>query len=351
MSKLNKNSGRSTLNDVAALARVSVSTVSRALNNDPRISARTKKTVYKAARSTNYQPNIAARALATSSLVAPPAIRNIGIIFGRYAKPNETYFSELLEGIDEVFSQNRFNMIIVTTDESPETAVRTQMVLNGETVAGVISVGQLPHGIAAQLRERIDNLVFADIEPRLVRGGDCITCDNEKGAILAVSHLLRRGRSRIALLRGPLEHHFCRALETGYRKAHRRFKKSVDAELIIEQDQINFFSSGMKACRKLLRKHLPFDGLFANDKMAIGAIRVLHEKNIKVGQDVAVVGFDDIEIAPYIEPALSTISVPKREMGRTAARMIIDKINKKSARKRRSVVLKPRLVERQSCSA
>jgi len=347
----NKNKRHSTLSDVAALARVSVSTVSRALNNDARISAKTKKTVYKAARLTKYRPNIAARALATSSPIAHPAIRNIGVIFGEYAKPNETYFSELLEGIDEVFSRNRFNMIILTTDESPETAARTQTVLNSETVAGVICVGQLPSGIASELRKRIDNIVFADIDPRLVRGLPCVTCDNEKGAALAVSHLLGHGRRRIALLRGPLHHHFCRALEAGYRRAYRRRKTPLDEELIIEQDGINYFSSGIKACKKLLRKRIRFDGLFANDKMAIGAIRALQEKGVRVGKDIAVFGFDDIEIAPFIEPPLSTISVPKKEIGRSAARMIISQISKELACKSEPVVLSPRLVERKSCGS
>ena len=348
--KMTKDEKRPTMNDVAAIAGVSVSTVSRALNNDPRISDRTRENVFRAVKVTNYRPNAAARALAMQSSVPPAAVRNIGIVFGRYAKPNENYFLEILDGIDEILSAGRFNMIIVTTDESPDTAARTQMMLSPETVAGVICVGQLPGEISASLRERIPNIVFVDVDPALAPGLDCVTCDNEKGAFMAVSHLIRRGRRRIALLRGSTDHHFCRALENGYRKALRKHNVPEDDVLIVEEEFINLFSSGSSACRKLLAKNIPFDALFSNDKMIIGALRVLQEAEISVPAEVAVFGFDDIEIAAFVEPPLSTISVPKIEMGSIAARTMMDKVsNKTPRRKAAAVILAPKLIERRSC--
>jgi len=343
---------RPTMNDVAAIASVSASTVSRALNNDPRISDRTREIVLRAVRQTNYRPNAAARALAMQSAAPPAAVRNIGILFGRYAKPNENYFLEILDGIDEILSAGRFNMIIVTTDDSPETAARTQMMLNAETVAGVICVGQLPGEISASLKERIPNIVFVDVDPAMVPGLDCVTCDNEKGAFMAVSRLIRRGRRRIALLRGSTDHHFCRALENGYRKALRKHNIPWDDALIVEEEFINLYSSGSSACRKLLARDVPFDALFSNDKMIIGAMRVLQEAQISVPSEVAVFGFDDVEIAAFVEPPLSTISVPKIEMGRIAARTMMDRISGRRPRKKAAaVILAPKLIERRSCPA
>jgi LacI family transcriptional regulator len=327
------------IEDVAKLAGVSRSTVSRVLNNDAEVSSETRERVISIVRELNYQPSAAARGLAAGrtrvlGLVIPMAVSAF------FADP---FFPLLIQGVSSTANaQDHSVMLWIAEPEFERRTVR--QVLNNGLIDGVLMASQ---GVDDPVVDALVNgglpVVLIGRHPSL----DDVTyvdVDNEKGAHAAVSHLLQLGRQKIATITGPKNMIAGLDRFNGFSAALRARGLACDPNLVVEGDFTE--RGGYAAIQRILDKD--FDALFAaSDAMAIGALRALRETGRRVPQDVSVVGFDDIPSASHTEPPLTTVRQPVQRMGGVAAETLIDLIEHPDSPTRR-VVLPTELILRSS---
>jgi DNA-binding LacI/PurR family transcriptional regulator len=212
----------------------------------------------------------------------------------------------------------------------------------------LILVGKVAPRLVRQLRGNGFSLVLVDMRPPL-RGVDAVVCDDAQAAYEAIRHLVKLGHRRIGLIRGPARHPFSQALTSGYRRALQEAGIPVRDSLMVEAT----FGpeSGYEAAKDLLKgAHRP-TAIFTNDDTAIGALRAIHDHGLAVPDDVALVGYDDIEYAAHTTPPLTTVAVPKQEMGRLAVRRAIAQMEHGERHVFSTTVVSHTLLIRSSCGA
>lgn len=329
-----------TLKDIAHASGVSKATVSRVINNDPRISEPTRHMVRQAMSQLGYRP---------ANGVSPARIGNIAFLI---ADPSgsvheDLFFSEVLRGVTEQIEARDYHALVSPIDGNLRADGQLPAVLG--RVDGVIAGGVQLQG--ALVRGLLESNVPTVLIGRYLRGRgmNAILPDNEEGGRLAVEHLLGLGRRRIAFLSGPPASNIYRDRLAGFEQAHHEAGLSWDAALIRPAERSA--QAGLEATLRLLNdcgpEHLP-DALFAaDDWIAIGALRALRQSGLRVPDDVAVIGYSDIALAPLADPPLSTIHVPKRRLGRTAAKLLLDLIDGE-VEGPVQIVVSPTLVVRES---
>jgi DNA-binding LacI/PurR family transcriptional regulator len=308
-----------TIHDVARLAGVSIKTVSNVLNDYPYIRPGTKQRVLDAIESLGYRPNLSARSLRSGrtglvSLVIPD-LRN-------------AYFAELADTVMKAADKQGLSVII---EQSGGDAERELSLLGGprmQMVDGILfSVLGLREESAHLLAEISTPMVL--LGERILHGPkDLVTMRNTEGAQAATEHLLRLGRRRIlAFGADPVTEFGSAGLRLkGYRQAHEDAGIGVDETLIVGVSGW-YRSTGAAVMRAWLRSTVEFDGLVAfNDSIALGAMRVMQEAGIKIPDDVAVIGFDDIDETRYALPSLSTINPGREEIAEVAVRCLVERI-------------------------
>lgn len=309
-----------TVEDVAKLAGVSRATVSRVVNDNPRVSPGARDAVRLAVEQLGYVPNRAARSLMTRRsdsigvVILEPATR----LFG------DPFFGQLMVGISDGLADRDIQMVLLMAQDGREEA-RLEKYLDAGHVDGAILVG--PHGddpLPARLARRRVPLVLSG-RPLSGSGLSYVDSDNRNGARMAVDHLVAGGRRAIATIHGTLDLASARDRLDGYRDALKHAGHALDMALEAAGD----YSPAMaaEAMRALLDRRPDIDGLFAaSDSMAAAAIGVLLDAGRRVPEDVAVVGFDDTPIATTIRPALTTVRQPIEAMGREMARLLLRQI-------------------------
>lgn len=303
-------SSRTRLEDLASIAGVSIATVSRALNNSPAVNDETKRRVWKIAREQNYHfrpsmPALISGADATIAVVIPA-------LQGRQTRMSAPFFQELITGIAEAARASNCDLLISHVDLDSHDDLASLMAAN--RADGVIFLGQ------TLLHDRLNQL--AETEHRFVVWGAelpgqkycSVGSDNFRGGARATSHLLNLGRRRIVFL-GDTSPSEVQLRYEGYVDAYRRAGMAVDPALLIAaQFGINYAEAAVDG---LIRRGLEFDGIFAaGDLIALGAIRSLAKAGRTVPGDVAVVGYDDIQLAAYASPALTTVAQNMEHAGR-----------------------------------
>ncbi|MCL5074598.1 MAG: LacI family transcriptional regulator [Chloroflexi bacterium] len=329
-----------TIKDVAALARVSPTTVSRLLNNKIITREETKKRIEEAVKQLDYRPNFLARSLVTKET------RTIGLVIPDIINP---YFPAIARGVEDVANRRAWNVILCNSDNRPEKELTYIRVLQQKQVDGIIlaSTGVNKEQINAFLAEGL-NLVFAGRYVGEVMT-DAVIINNAEGAYQATRHLLTLGHRRIAFITGQMSIRTSQERRRGYEHALSEYGLAVDEDLI--EDGKYQYQGGYLAMKRLLkRKPWPTALFAANDVMAIGAIRAVEEVGAGVPDDVAIVGFDDILLASLITPPLTTMAVSAYKMGTIAAKMLLDRATGKKA-KPKIVTMEPKLVIRASCGA
>lgn len=329
-----------TIKDVAKAVGVAHSTVSRALNGDPRISQETRERVLRAARELNYQPNLSARGLVRRKVLS------IGLVVPDVSEP---FYGRIVEGVDRVTYAAGFNLVLYLThaDRRREIAALEQ-IRQGRVDGLILMIRKAKSQAVIELKQQGVPLVLLLQEIR-GSGIDSVRVDNVEGAVLAVQHLLAGGHRRIAFIAGPSLAPDSQERHKGYKLALERAGIAYDARLVVRGDFS--FASGARAAEKLLNlpaEERPTAIFAANDHMAMGAIKHLSERGVHVPQDVAVVGFDDIAPAAYFRPALTTVRQPVEESARQAAELLIGRLQG-SVRETREILLKTELVVRESC--
>ena len=310
-----------TLADIARLANVSASTVSRALNNSPLISRETRERIQAIAREYNYRMNITARnlRLRTSRTIAFAA----PVYQPEFFSEDDIFGLEMLAGIGSGLHALGYDLLIVQAD--PDDAAWAQNYLDSGRADGFILM------TSNHKRQLIEALVEMGV-PFIGWGAPLpglnycsVAGDNFTGGILAARHLLQTGRRRIAFLGGPADSLTVQYRYQGYEAALRAAGLSPDPALTAYSDYS--FASGEAAMERLLAQAPDLDAVFVNsDLMAIGAVKVIQRRGRAVPQDVAVVGYDDLPIAAYNNLPLTTVRQNIPLAGRLLAQNLIQYI-------------------------
>jgi DNA-binding LacI/PurR family transcriptional regulator len=332
--------GRPTLEAVAARAGVGRGTVSRVVNGSPNVSPEAREAVQRAIDELGYVPNRAARALVTrrtdtvALFVSEPGER----VFG------EPYFAGIIRGISAGLADTGLQLLLAIA-RSAEDHARFGRYLTGQHVDGVLLISL--HGQDPLPRHLEDSGVPTVLggAPVGVDPVSCVDADNRGGARNAVEHLIGLGRRRIATITGPQDMRVGVDRLSGYCDA---LTAAGLPELIGTGD----FSeeSGERRMRELLDRDPELDAVFtASDLMAVGAMRVLKERGLRIPEDVAVVGFDDSATARHTDPPLTSVHQPLEAMGREMARLLVARIRGEPI-ERPMVILETHLVPRASSS-
>ncbi|MDP2006658.1 MAG: LacI family DNA-binding transcriptional regulator [Rubrivivax sp.] len=325
-----------TIRDVARAAGVSVATVSRALNGATNVLPQTRQRIEDAARALRFTPSGAARSLIT---------RRTDTIGALLPDLHGEYFSELIRGIDQAARARGLHLLVSSSHGNADEAAAALRAMNGR-VDGLLVMS--PHADAGFLRHNLPGSLPAVL---LNSGMDLedhasFVVDNLGGATTMTRHLVASGRQRVAFITGPQGNDEAAQRLAGYRAG----LKPGMREMVFDGD---FSEEAGWAAGRRIANHKPRpDAVFAaNDMMAVGCMAALHEAGLRVPDDVAVAGFDDIPIARYVTPALTTIRVPIAALGAAALDALVKAVEAPLAQATHTVVTPVELVVRRSCGA
>ncbi|MFB9905032.1 LacI family DNA-binding transcriptional regulator [Allokutzneria oryzae] len=322
-----------TLETVAAVAGVSKSTVSRVINNLPHVRPDLRVAVERAIAQTGYVPNQAARSLVT---------RRTGAVALVVQEPDtkvftDPYLTGLIHAVADELDQTDVQLMVIMVRSQREHA-RLDRFLRAGHVDGVLLTSTHGEGMLGSITVPV---VYGGRPLRVARDTLWVDADNLGGARLAVEHLRERGRKRIAMIAGPQDMAVSIDRQNGYHQA-----LDPRSRPVIAYGDFSV-SGGEKAMRQLLSWEPELDAVFASsDLMAVGALEALRASGRRVPEDVAVVGFDDIEHARRADPPLTTVRQPIDEQGRRMVRMLLDAVSGDPADE--AVTLPTSLVVRQS---
>jgi LacI family transcriptional regulator len=328
-----------TIRDVARAAGVSVATVSRVLNHHARVRTETRTRVEAVAHALDYTPNEVARSLITSRTHALGVL--LPDLYGEF-------FSEVLRGADLRARRDGFHLLVSSSHADGEDLVEALRSMRGRIEGLIVMAPDVDTGSLVKAAGRGVPLVLLDPGLRVL-GCDSISIDNVQGATAAVRHLLGLGHRRIALIGGPAGNADALQRRDGYRQALAASGVGTDPALEVEGDFTE--PSGYAAVARLLRLEPRPTAIFAaNDYMAIGAMSALAQAGLTVPEDVAIVGFDDIAMARYLNPPLTTVNVDLLDLGARAVQRLIDTKNGAPTRRRHEVT-PATLIVRRSCGS
>lgn len=334
-----------TSREVAELAGVSRTTVSFVLNNVPgiKISDETRRRVWEAARHLDYYPASAARSLASGRAY------RIGIILGEGQDPlsADAFWPGLLQGVTAAARKNGYRIIVQTSEDVVSHDAYLGLIREQEVDGLILSGPRSDDPVLPQLAAEGFPLVIHGHLPGLPF--PCVDVDNRSGARQAVRHLVALGHRRIGFIsNAPLSHMSAQERLAGYRLALEENGIPFDPDYV---GVGNFLpESGRAAMEKLLAlRHPPTAVFAAGDVIALGAVHAIRAAGLRIPEDIALVGFDDLFFASYITPPLTTIHVPAYGLGWTAAVVLIALLEGDTDVP--SVMLDTELVIRDSCGA
>jgi len=333
-----------TIYDVARRAGVGIGTVSRAINDSSQITEQTKNRVLSAIRELNYQPHTVAQSLARQRT------NTIGCIIPFFTG---YFYMELLRGVQRETTVHKNDLILYSVDRMDKRDTYLERTLQERRVDGILLVSlEIPDECVAKFKSHGFPIVLLDgFHPEL----DSIKVDNVQSAYVATSHLLNLGYENVAMIAGRLSSLPARLRFEGYKQAIEDSGRTFDERIFVATagpDDNDGFSkeNGYAAMNKLLDLEgmRPRSVFASSDIQAIGAMQAIRERGLSVPGDVAIVGFDGIELASHV--GLTTMRQPMVEMGQIAADRLIHKINESDNIDFKRKV-STELVVRESCGA
>lgn len=306
-----------TINDVARRAGVSAATVSRVMNDTKPVSPELRQRVMQAMEELDYRPNLLAGSLRRR------VTHTIGLIVPDTTNP---FFGELAKSVEDVGFQHGYNVILCNSDYNLKRERSYVEVLKAKQVDGLIFIpcsASTDH-VSDLLEDWQGTVVTADrLTPEL--DADSVTADDRGGGRLAALHLLGLGHRRIGCIQRPEYLAHIEDRLAGFREVLQQCGLDIDDELCVSGGFR--FEDGVGAGRALLSLPRRPTAIFAyNDIMAIGALQAARELNVLVPDDLAIVGFDDIPVASYVTPGLTTIRLPKYRIGTLAAETLLGRV-------------------------
>jgi LacI family transcriptional regulator len=326
-----------TIRQVADKAGVSATTVSHVINNTRFVSEVLRERVQRAMTELNYRPNALARSLRLGET------HTLGLILPDSANP---FFAEIGHAIEAAAFERGYSVILCNTENDPTKELLYTNVLENRQVDGMIFVaaGGNHEALSGIVRNGLP-LVVVDRDLGSL-GLDAVTTNNYLGGLLATRHLIELGHTVIGCITGPSDLTPSAERVTGYGDALKEAQLEIRGALLVRGDF--HVPSGLAAATRLLQQDPRPTALFVcNDLMAIGALHAAAKLGLNVPDDVAIVGFDDIELASYTIPPLTTVCQPKQEIGHTAIQLILDRIESPALPPRHEI-LHPQLMIRGS---
>jgi len=326
------------IKDVAKLAGVSTATVSHVINKTRFVSDETKRRVLGAIENVGYAPNVHARNLASGKS------RTLGLIISDITNP---FFPDLVKSIQEKALELGYDVIVLNTNYEPERdAPYVQRLLELQVRGVMILTTEMDLSVIERLSSRKIPVVFLDIGkvgPHISN----IRVNYEKGVHQAVEHLLALGHRQVAFISGPMHFKSAEIRRQAFLKTMKKQSASMHTEPVIYEGDFKL-ESGQQAVKAFLAlKHRPTAIVAANDLMAVGALRELGRAGLQVPKDISVIGCDDIWLAKLTDPQLTTIMIPRAEIG-SAAVEAVAQVNSARGHAGREIRIQTELLVRES---
>lgn len=329
-----------TIKDIAEKANVSISTVSKALNNKAGVSEFTRQKILNISKDMNYFQSRSTNNIKT---------QNIGFLMTRRHIPlfHNPFYSRVISGVEIEVEKHEYNLLFSTIKLENLNSEEIPRIITQNKIDGLILTGA---DINNELIKNIEQLNFPTVlvdnyikSPIL----DCIVSDNYHGAITAVKYLIDKGHTNIGFAGGPLSH-------ISFEERFRAYKMEIlEKELPFNENYIKIHSEitpnmGTELAEEFLQEdELPSAIFAANDDIAIGLLQTFKNQNINIPEDVSLIGFDDIDITKYTTPSITTIAIDKESMGQEATGKLFERIENPDKPSTKSVI-PTELVERES---
>ncbi|MDR1932935.1 MAG: LacI family transcriptional regulator [Spirochaetales bacterium] len=305
-----------TILEVARKAKVSITTVSRVLNNSShKVNKRTREQVLKTVKELDYRPNALAKSLLKKCSMT------IGVIIPDISNP---YYAEIVRGIQDAADRAGYSVLIQNSDLKAERIIQSVYELREKHADGVIFAGGVFHEnnlISAMKNLSSRAVVIGRFEGDL----PAVRIDNEYAAFIAVQHLVELGHSKIAFVNGATDSSTMADRLQGFMNALVHFNCPLRKEFVVMGALT--LSGGYAQVKSLLKKkQRPSAIIMANDQMAFGAVKAIKEAKLLIPEDVAVVGFDNVPLCSYFEPSITSIEIPRYNLGQAAMELLIELI-------------------------
>ncbi|RXT05285.1 LacI family DNA-binding transcriptional regulator [Ammoniphilus sp. CFH 90114] len=327
-----------TIHDVAKLANVSIATVSRVTSNENNVNEKTKERVMKAMEELGYKPNSAARTLRMAQ-------SNIIVVLMINIK--NPFFAEFIRGIEDVAREAGYYLLIGSTDgEADKEKEYIDLILENRVDGVILTTAGIDVNSTIEKIHQNSPIVLAfDYIPD--PDIPSISIDNESASRKITNHLISLGHRRIAHITGDMRRLQSQTRLSGYKQA--LYQHGIPVEESLIQEGGYQFEDGYLAAQKLLSfEKLPAAIYGGNDNVAIGALKAVQDAGLRVPEDIAVVGFDDVEMSSFTTPRLTTIHQPRFEIGKRAMEFLLKKIKQEKI-DRPHIILEDHLVVRESC--
>lgn len=327
-----------TIKDVARLAGVSTTTVSHVMNKTRFVAENTVKKVEAAVEELNYAPSAVARSLKSNST------RTIGMLVTKSTNP---FFAEVVHGVEECCYKHGYTLILCNTEGNLTKQRDYLRMLTEKRVDGLLVM-------CSDLNKELVSLLKKNHElPMVVMAWgtqdlntDCIQDNAKQGGYIATQHFIDNGHTKIACITGPMDKITCQMRLEGFRQALHDANIKERPEWIIEADFECHLA--VDATKKLIEKEDRPTAIFCfNDIMALAAISTLHQAGLRIPEDISIIGYDNIELAHFFSPPLTTVHQPKNRLGKTAIKRLLERIANKES-KQHIFEMHPVLISRHS---
>jgi LacI family transcriptional regulator len=331
---------KATIHDISKSLGIDSSTVSRALNDSPRVSKKTKDIILKKAKELGYQRNILASNLRTNKT------NTIAVVLPRISRH---FFSTVIAGIEETAYEAGYNLLICQSLDSLDREKKIMSTLISNRVDGVIisiSMETTNYEHLEAYKQLGNPIIFID-RPCSLENCSNINIDNFHASFMTTEHLIFQGCKHIAHFSGSQNIELYRQRKNGYLAALKKHKIDINNHYIFESNLSE--EDGINSAKKILELNI-IDGIIsANDTAAISAMQYLKSQGVKIPEDIAVTGFNNDPISAVIEPSLTTINQPAFEIGEMASNLLLKQIeNKSNITVAKSTLLNSELIIRNS---
>lgn len=328
-----------TIYDIADKAGVSIATVSRVLNNNPRVSSGTRDRVCTIAKAMGYQPHASARSLAK---------KQSHLISAVIPMMTSYFYLEVLQGVQDRIAESEFDLLVHAAPQLEDVDEVLDQALSKGRAAGVLLFSSpLTEKRITRMQHSRQPVVLVD---RFHKAFDSVSIDNEKGGYMAAEHLFELGYRRLGLITANPESTPSMKRMEGYLRAHKERNIASTPDFIVSESdpQLHGYTeeAGYEGMRKILaREHRPEAVFVVSDIQALGAMRAVEDAGLSVPHDIALVGFDDIIISRYV--GLSTLRQPMYDMGKMAMDLLLKRLHMPQTPVKHTVFL-PELISRNS---
>jgi len=333
-----------TIKDVAKKANVSVATVSLVVHNHQRISSETKRKVRRAIEVLNYHPVRTARGLVSQKS------GNIGFIVSEdHFSRSEPFYTQIFLGTEFQARESEYYVLLTTVNSDFDPHSKMPRFILERNVEGLILAGKISQCLIDNLKKLDIPLVFVDYYPS--QGNyPVVMIDNTAGGVKATQHLIDCHHNKIAFIAGDISHPSISERFQGYKIALEQNHIPYDPDLVVIDEPYPAREYGYNSAQKLLQRNSRPTAIFAcNDAMAIGVLQYLKEKKIEVPKEISLIGFDDVEANLSMDPPLTTIRVPKVEMGIEAIKLMTEILRQRQTRSRKILVPVELIVRSSTC--